>query len=151
MLRTMLADVGLTGGDIMERRAAMTVASAGAPAPEGTTVTEATIAGCDVEWITPDGLDPDAPVVLHLHGGGYCMGGHDTHRAFAGRLALATQARVAVPDYRLAPEHPFPAALDDAVATATALLGQAPGPQRTAISGDSAGGGLALGDDAGAS
>ena len=100
--------------------------------------------GVATEWIAPEGLDASAPTVLYLHGGGYCMGGHDTHRQFAGRLALDAQARVAVIDYRLAPEHPFPVALDDAVAAARDLLSSGPGPERTAVAGDSAGGGLAL-------
>lgn len=145
-LRAILAEAGLTGGSILERRAAMDAGAAGSPAPPGTGVTEGELGGRPVEWVAPDDLagDPAAPVVVHLHGGGYCMGGHDTHRAFAGRLALAARARVAVPDYRLAPEHPFPAALDDAVAATREVLAGGPGPQRVALCGDSAGGGLAL-------
>lgn len=147
VLRAMLAESGLTGGSILERRAAMDAASEASPAPEGTQVEQSDLGGVATEWLVPDSLAGDAasaPVVVHLHGGGYCMGGHDTHRGFAGRLALAAQARVAVPDYRLAPEHPFPAALEDAVAAVTAVLEGDPGPGRVAVSGDSAGGGLAL-------
>ena len=150
LLRQLLADSGLTRGTILERRAAMDAGAAHSPAPEGTTVTVGELGGRPVEWLTPDDLTPDkhgadaAPVVLHLHGGGYCMGGHDTHRAFAGRLALDARARVAVPDYRLAPEHPFPAAIDDAVAAYRELLASGHDPAKVAISGDSAGGGLTV-------
>ncbi|MCP4436594.1 MAG: alpha/beta hydrolase [Actinomycetia bacterium] len=144
LLREMLADSGLTGGTILERRAAMDASAANSPAPEGTTVTTGELGGRPTEWVAPVGLGDDAPTVLHLHGGGYCMGGHDTHRGFAGRLAIAAQARVAVPDYRLAPEHPFPAALDDALAATSELLSMRPGPEHTALTGDSAGGGLAV-------
>jgi len=158
LLRQLLADSGLTTGTLLERRAAMEAGAAGSPAPAGTTVTVGELGGRPVEWINPDDLDaatdnttatdntdPRAtPVVLHLHGGGYCMGGHDTHRAFAGRMALDARARVAVPDYRLAPEHPFPAAIDDAVAAYRDLVATGHDPAKLAISGDSAGGGLAV-------
>lgn len=79
---------------------------------------------------------------LHFHGGGYRHGAARDWAAFADRLAQATGSRVVLPDYRLAPEHPCPAALNDALAVAAALAADAPGP--LLLSGDSAGGGLAL-------
>ncbi|MGO9430943.1 alpha/beta hydrolase [Rhodoblastus sp.] len=82
--------------------------------------------------------------LLFLHGGGFLIGSPRSHRSITGRLAKLTGAEVFVPDYRLAPEHPFPAALDDALACYRALLDKGYPPERIAVAGDSAGGGLAL-------
>jgi acetyl esterase/lipase len=82
--------------------------------------------------------------VLYLHGGAYCVGSPATHRAISGTLARLTGATVFVADYRLAPEHPFPAALDDALAAYRGLLQAGFDARAVAIAGDSAGGGLAL-------
>jgi epsilon-lactone hydrolase len=87
---------------------------------------------------------PDDRAVLYLHGGGFAVGSPATHRALATHLAAASGATVHVLDYRLAPEHPFPAALDDALAAWRQLLDRGADPARTAIAGDSAGGWLAL-------
>ena len=83
-------------------------------------------------------------VVLYFHGGGYVIGSNVGYRAFAGRLAQATRSRVCVLNYRLAPEHPFPAALDDATMAYQWLLQQGYAADRIVIAGDSAGGGLTL-------
>lgn len=99
--------------------------------------------GVKTEWITAPGADPDR-AVLYLHGGGYVMGSLTTHRDLMGRISRAAQARVLGLDYRLAPEHPFPAAVDDALAGYRFLLAQGLRPSRLAIAGDSAGGGLTL-------
>uniref|UniRef100_UPI003F9C81A2 alpha/beta hydrolase n=1 Tax=Rhodoblastus sp. TaxID=1962975 RepID=UPI003F9C81A2 len=82
--------------------------------------------------------------VLFLHGGAFILGSPRSHRSISGRLARLTGADVFVPDYRLAPEHPYPAALDDALACYRALLDKGYAPERIAVAGDSAGGGLAL-------
>ncbi len=82
--------------------------------------------------------------VLYLHGGGYVSGAPVTHRALTSHLAKLADASVAVADYRLAPEHPFPAALDDAHRAYLALLEKGHPPSRLAVAGDSAGGGLTL-------
>jgi acetyl esterase/lipase len=82
--------------------------------------------------------------LLYLHGGAYCVGSPATHRAITSHLARRTSTRVFAADYRLAPEHPFPAAVDDAVEAYRALLREGAPPQRLAIVGDSAGGGLAF-------
>lgn len=88
---------------------------------------------------------PESPVVLYLHGGGFIACSPETHRPLAGSLACRLNAQVFVPSYRLAPEHPFPAALDDAVAAYRYLLEErGVAPSRIVIIGDSAGGGLAL-------
>ncbi|MDB6085882.1 MAG: Acetyl esterase/lipase [Gammaproteobacteria bacterium] len=83
-------------------------------------------------------------VIIHFHSGGYVMGSSTAYRNFAARLSRVTQATVLIPDYRLAPEHPYPAALQDAV-TVCHWCTKSWDPARLIISGDSAGGGLAIG------
>ncbi len=95
------------------------------------------------EWIVPPGVENDR-VVLYLHGGGYVMGSIVTHRAMIARIARAAKARALALDYRLAPEHPFPAAVEDATAAYRWLLAQGYKPGKIVIAGDSAGGGLVL-------
>ena len=112
--------------------------------PEPDIKTEPVLAnGVKAEWISAPGAAADR-VVLYLHGGGYVMGSLNTHRDFMGRISRAAQARVLGLDYRLAPEHPFPAAVEDAVAGYRFLLEQDLPPARIAIAGDSAGAALAL-------
>jgi monoterpene epsilon-lactone hydrolase len=96
------------------------------------------------EWVH-DERGEDDRVILHLHGGAYAMGSPRTHRGLAATLARTARAAVLLPEYRLAPEHVFPAALDDAV-TAYRWLVEKHGtdPARIAVTGDSAGGGLAV-------
>lgn len=84
-------------------------------------------------------------VILYLHGGGYVCGKTRTYHNFCSRLARELDAEVWLPDYRLAPEHPFPAAIEDALATYEMLLKKGWRPQQITIAGDSAGGGLTLG------
>lgn len=95
------------------------------------------------EWIRPGGADPHR-VILYFHGGGYCLGSRATHRSVAVRLCEASGARGLSVDYRLAPEHPFPAALDDAVSAYRWLLTHGVNPEGLVLAGDGAGGGLAL-------
>jgi len=91
------------------------------------------------------GADADTSrAILYFHGGGYCCGGIVTHHAITSRLALAAGCPVIALDYRLAPEHPFPAPVEDAVAAWRWLLGQGIAPRRVAFAGDSAGGGLTI-------
>lgn len=86
-----------------------------------------------------------SPVVLYLHGGGFIACSPETHRSLAGSLAMRIGGEVFVPRYRLAPEHPYPAALEDAQAAYRYLLDEVGvAPQRLVVAGDSAGGGLAL-------
>lgn len=98
--------------------------------------------GVKSEWVSAPDAD-SGRAILYLHGGGYVIGSINTHRALAARLSRAAKARVLVIDYRLAPEHPFPAAVDDSVAAYRWMLTQGLKPSRIAVSGDSAGGGLA--------
>ena len=96
--------------------------------------------GAPGEWMRPASADARRATILYLHGGGYCIGSHWTHRAVTSHLAGATTLPVFAADYRLAPEHPFPAAFDDALACFQSL--RAAGP--VIIAGESAGAGLAL-------
>ena len=113
------------------------------PAPDEADVTPVTVAGRYAEWIAAPGCLPDR-AVLYLHGGGYVIGSCDSHRNLAYNLAAASKAKVLLLDYRLAPEHPFPAAVHDAVAAYCWLLDEGFAPGRLAIGGDSAGGGLTV-------
>lgn len=111
--------------------------------PRGTRVSEVVLGGRPAERIAAPSAD-DRRAVLYLHGGGYTVGSTTTHRALATHLASAVGAPVYVLDYRLAPEHPYPAAVDDAAAGYAALLDTGVPAQRVAVAGDSAGGGLSL-------
>jgi monoterpene epsilon-lactone hydrolase len=117
------------------------------PAPEGTRVTPVKAGGVRGEWVVADHAAPDRRL-LYLHGGGYVICSPATHRDLAGRLSQAAQVSVLVLDYRLAPEHPYPAAVDDALAALRWLEAHGPtGPapaSATFVAGDSAGGGLTL-------
>jgi monoterpene epsilon-lactone hydrolase len=129
----------------LKARAALERESAKAPLPDGVDVTPVDAAGVPGEWVqVQEGAAAgEAPAVLFLHGGGYVMGSCATHRPLAAHLSKATGGPVLTIDYRLAPEHPFPAALDDARTAWHWLLatdGMTPG--RAVIAGDSAGGGL---------
>ena len=99
--------------------------------------------GVPAEWVAAPGCDPER-AVLYLQGGGYAIGSINTHRRLAYDISAASGARILVIDYRLAPEHPFPAAVEDAAMAWRWLLQQGFGPSRLAIAGDSAGGGLAI-------
>jgi acetyl esterase/lipase len=99
--------------------------------------------GVPSEWVMAPGCDTGR-AILYLHGGGYAIGSLNTHRRLAYDISAASAAKVLLIDYRLAPEHPFPAALDDAAAAWRWLLQQGFAPNRLAIAGDSAGGGLTI-------
>jgi acetyl esterase/lipase len=111
--------------------------------PRHTKTTPVDAGGVTADWIDTLASRPDR-YILFLHGGGYRVGSPATYRHFTWRLAAAAQARLLAIDYRLAPEHPFPAALDDAVSSYRWLLASGAEPRHTAVIGDSAGGGLAL-------
>ncbi len=95
------------------------------------------------EWIVPSKLSTDR-VLLYLHGGSYNAGSINSHRSLAANIAAAANARALIIDYRLAPEHPYPAAVDDATAAYEWLLDNGHAPGEIIIAGDSAGGGLAM-------
>ena len=99
--------------------------------------------GIPAEWIAAPGTADDH-VIYFLHGGGYVMGSINTHREMISRISRAAGARALAIDYRLAPEHPFPAAVEDATAAYRWLLSTGVDPARIVIGGDSAGGGLTV-------
>jgi len=114
------------------------------PLPDDVRVVEQTVGGRPALSLEPAyGAEVDG-VLLFLHGGGYVIGGPGTHAALAAGLARRAGVRAVLPDYRLAPEDPFPAAVEDALAAYRQVLAEAGGAERVVLAGDSAGGGLAL-------
>jgi len=111
------------------------------PLPRGTSVTPAVLGGVPAEVVTSGA--GDGATVVHFHGGGYCVGSPAVGRQWAAHLSARAGCRVILPDYRLAPEHPFPVPLEDSRAALRAVLSAEP-PGPVFVSGDSAGGGLAL-------
>ena len=110
---------------------------------KGIEVEQTQIAGVDVDWLRPKNARKDK-VVLYLHGGAYVMGSPRTHRQLVSHMVRAAGVVAVLPDYRLAPEHPFPAAIEDAVAVYSGLLESGFGAEDIIISGDSAGGALSV-------
>lgn len=113
------------------------------PVPDGAKCTPAEVGGVRGEWIEMPESRADR-VVLYLHGGGYVIGSVNTHRSLVARIARDAGARCFSLEYRLAPENPYPAAVEDAVAAFRGLVASGIAPGRIIVSGDSAGGGLTL-------
>jgi acetyl esterase/lipase len=111
--------------------------------PKGVDVERFAIEGIPSAWITPADAVKDK-VILHLHGGGYVLGGIDSSLMMCILMAQTLKMKVLLPEYRLAPENPFPAAVDDAVKIYRWLLAQGYASKNIIVSGDSAGGGLSL-------
>jgi monoterpene epsilon-lactone hydrolase len=112
------------------------------PTAPDVAIEDTTVAGRPARWLTPPGAG--GTTVIHLHGGGYVIGSCRSHTPFASHLAASLGARVLLLDYRLAPEHPAPAAIDDVVAAYTWLIEAGADPSDIVFTGDSAGGGLAV-------
>jgi monoterpene epsilon-lactone hydrolase len=129
--------------DWAERRARLEAIGAQPVAPDVTIEAGTTEEGVPVEWSYAPSADP-TKVLLFFHGGGYCSGSIASHRAMVVEAGRAARARTLAVGYRLAPEHPFPAALEDALSAYRFLLGQSIAPRNIALGGDSAGGGLCL-------
>jgi len=130
-------------GDIEQSRAALDALLGRYPLPEGTQVEPAVVGGVDAEWIDAGDADADR-IILYLHGGAYTRGSFVSHRSLAARLSAASHARSLVIAYRLAPEHTFPAPVEDATTAYRRLLQNGIRSDRLVIAGDSAGGGLAV-------
>lgn len=142
LVAALRANPVIHGADLLEMRANMAAAVANMPQPQGATIEPVDAGGVPAEWVvTPEARDDR--VLIHYHGGAYAMGSLATHRGLAAHLSRATRSRVLLPDYRLAPEDPHPAAVEDAVAVYRFVLASGLPPERLAVSGDSAGGGLA--------
>jgi acetyl esterase/lipase len=142
-LAAQAANAPATPPSLEESRAGFAAMMAAFPLPGDVSVAPVEAGGVRAAWVAAPGARDDA-AVLYLHGGGYILGSIETHKELCGRVARATGARVMPIDYRLAPEHPFPAAVEDAVAAYRWLLRQGLDPACLAIAGDSAGGGLTL-------
>jgi len=126
-----------------ERRAQYERAEKVFPTPPDVKVERVNAPAAPAEWLRPPSAVPGR-VVLYLHGGGYVIGSPRSHRHLAAAIAGAAGASALLLDYRLAPEHPFPAAVEDATAAYRWLLDQAIAPEHIVIAGDSAGGGLTV-------
>ena len=133
----------IQGDTVLEMRAGMEAGSAMTPVPEGVTFTPVDAGGVPAEWNDAEGVRQDRAVV-YFHGGGYCMGSLSTHRGLVARISRLANLRVLSVDYRLAPEHPHPAAVEDALAAYKFVLDQGIEPGKIALAGDSAGGGLTI-------
>jgi epsilon-lactone hydrolase len=137
------ASVGQAPPTLAERRAAFAPAGRLHPVPDDVVVTEVTAGGVRAHWLAAPGTDADR-VLLFLHGGGFELGSVRSDGELAARLGRASGMRVLFPEYRLAPEHPFPAAIDDVLAAWRWLrTGQGLSASSIAVAGASAGGGLA--------
>lgn len=126
-----------------ERRAQYERAEKVFPTPPDVKLERVNAPAAPAEWLRPPSAVPGR-VVLYLHGGGYVIGSPRSHRHLAAAIAGAAGASALLLDYRLAPEHPFPAAVEDATAAYRWLLDQAIAPEHIVIAGDSAGGGLTV-------
>lgn len=133
---------GSSAGFVRRFRLLTRISGAGATVPAGVLRAAGTVAGVPGEWLVPHGA---RGTLLYLHGGAFVSGSPAMYRRFCAALAQRLSLRVFVPDYRLAPEHPFPAASDDACAVYEALVAELSRRDVLVVAGDSAGGNLALG------
>jgi len=129
--------------DVSEQRRLLKELASAQPLPPGVTVTAAALGGVPTAEITIDGIGP-RHVVLYFHGGVYVIGDAFQAAGLASQIGRRTRAKVISVDYRLAPEHPYPAAVDDALSAYEALLQGGTAPSDIAFAGESAGGGLAV-------
>jgi len=129
------------GDSVHSQRSNFEIAVAAMSTADGVIVQPVTAGGVPAEWLAAD-VEAPAGTILWFHGGGYVIGSLATIRPMASQLAVAAKTRVLTLDYRLAPEHPHPAAVDDAVAAYRWLLDDGVEPATIAFGGDSAGGGL---------
>lgn len=140
----MLRYAGRYAGMASPQRLRRTINALGnlSPTPRGVDARWTRLAGLETLELTPRQVQPGT--LLYFHGGGYVICSPNTHRLLVGRIARAAKIRALVPTYRLAPEHPFPAAIDDCVAAYRALLAVGTTADSVVLGGDSAGGGLVL-------
>jgi monoterpene epsilon-lactone hydrolase len=132
------ADAGIS-----EQRRLLRELTSAQPLPPDVTVTASALGGVPTAEITVDGIEP-RHTVLYFHGGVYVLGDAAQAAGLAAQIGRRTRAKVISVGYRLAPEHPYPAAVDDALAAYRALLDNGTAPSGIAFAGESAGGGLAI-------
>ena len=144
-IRTLLAENPLIvpGASLADMRKGLDAMGNMAPRLADVSSAKVDAGGVDAEWFTPSSSDAKR-VLLYLHGGGYVLGSVQSHRVMLERLTRAVGCRVLAINYRLAPEAPFPAPVEDACASYRWLLKQGIAARNIAIAGDSAGGGLTL-------
>ena len=147
---TMRKLVRLTSGLFLNKRCPLWLQRKGlnmlggyAPLPKGIGINKTTEQEIPLWWFVPDQA-PDHKVIIYFHGGGYGVGSPRSHRDLCAHLAKYAGLQLASVAYRLAPEHPYPAAIDDALSVYQSLLNRGFQPEHVAFAGDSAGGGLAL-------
>lgn len=128
---------------LQQRRAMLEEGARNLPMPPDVEVQTTTVGHLTAEWLRPSGA-LDGRAILYLHGGAYTMGSCATHRALASRIAIASQTPALLFEFRLAPEYPFPAALEDGLAVYRWLIKSGIPTQKMVIAGDSSGGGLAI-------
>lgn len=139
-----LRERGLPDGlSLDERRARMEDIGTRFPAPQSASINPVKIAERPAEWVCDPDTD-DGRVMLYVHGGGYVQGSLASHRNLVFEIARSMKGKVLNLDYRLAPEHPFPAAVEDTVNAWAELLEMGIDPKKASFGGDSAGGGLVI-------
>lgn len=134
---------GVDPADFPAMRRAYDAFAENDPVPEMSTHSEIDLGGVSCLGLLPKGANGDQ-VILWVHGGGFSMGSSRSHKGLASQVAVRAKTAAILPDYRLAPEHQHPAALDDCVTTYRAVLAEGVKPQHIILAGDSAGGGLAV-------
>lgn len=145
MLDRMRAGWISDGGGVASERRAFTSLSERFPQPDGVTERWIDLGGVPaIETVADDIDQTSSPALLYFHGGAFLIGSAEIYRYQSSKLARTTRARVYTVDYRLAPEHPFPAAIDDAVTAFDALLASGAESDSVVLAGDSAGGNIAL-------
>ena len=143
IIQQLKANPLLEQSDLQAVRAGFEQMGAMFPVPKDVKCEPVKAGSVKAEWVTAPGAAADR-AILYFHGGGYVIGSINTHRAMVAELSRAAKARVLIIDYRLAPEYPHPAAVDDATEAYRWLLAQGFSPKRVAVAGDSAGGGLTV-------
>jgi epsilon-lactone hydrolase len=143
MLVEQLRSQPILANSVAEMRATLEMMGQAFQVPADVRCEKVSADGVPCEWVTAPGASADR-AVLYFHGGGYVIGSINTHRELGARLSRASGTRVLLVDYRLAPEHPFPAAVEDATTAYRWLLAQGLSPRKIVVAGDSAGGGLTV-------
>lgn len=134
---------GIDPADLAAVRRAYDEFSENDPMPANAVQSEIPLNGVNCLGVMPKGASGDH-VIFWLHGGGYVVGSPKSHKGLASQVAAAAKCATVLPDYRLAPEHRYPAALEDSVAAYKGMLGEGVDPANVILAGDSAGGGLAV-------